>query len=115
MKVYLFSPLETTHRKTFYSHIRLQNLKIAGVVSLVVGLASLLIRLGAEFLPQTKELPPQQAHELRIANSLLMATSLAMALIIILIRKKIAITQQNQYHFLALLYAFIVLGGFMSL
>jgi two-component system, OmpR family, sensor histidine kinase VicK len=115
MKIYLFSPVEKEFRNNFYHHIRLQNIKITGLISLVVSLTAFVVRVIAELLPQTKALSPMVVHELRIINTSLIVTSLVFALIIMFVRKKVGIMQQNRYHFLTLAYAVVIIGDFMAL
>lgn len=115
MKIYLFSPVEKEYRNDFYSHIRQQNIKISGLLSLVIALAALVVRVVAELTPQLTALPQQQLHELRLANSLLIGSSFLFTLIMYVLRKKVVVEQQNRYHFLSFIYALLTQGNFMFL
>jgi two-component system sensor histidine kinase VicK len=115
MKLYLFTPVDKIFREEFYDNIRTQNLKITGLVSLITTIAALAVRIIADFLPQMHALPLQQFNELSATNLCMVVGSVLVACTIFIIRRKLTIAQQNQYHFLSLLYALLFIGTSMSI
>ena len=63
MKLYLFTPIDTTFREDFYYNIKTRNLKITGLVSFIIAIAASIARIIADALPQTHALPIQQFQE----------------------------------------------------
>jgi two-component system, OmpR family, sensor histidine kinase VicK len=114
MKLYLFTSIDVTFRKDFYYNIKTQNLKVTGLVSFIIAIASTITRIIADALPQTHALPAQQFHELSITNFCMLSCSFLLAAIIFIVRKKIAVTQQNRYHFLTLIYAQLFMCSSMA-
>lgn len=115
MKLYLFAPIDTTFRKEFYYHIQAQNLKVTGVVSFIIALASIVVRIVGISIPQTHALPPDQYQALSIINLYTICGSVLIATTVFLIRKKIPLNQQNRYHFLTLLYSMLFMSGSMAI
>jgi len=114
MKLFLFAPIDRTFKEEFYYNIRTQNLKVTGVVSFIVAIASFVIRMIAVSLPQTHALPPAQYRELSIVNLYTITVSSIMALAVFAVRQKSSVTRQKRYHFLAPLYALMFITGSMG-
>lgn len=115
MKLYLFTPIDSTFRSAFYYNIKTQNLKIAGLLSIIIAIATSVARIVADGLPQMHALPPQQFHELSITNICMLSGSFLLAAIIFIVRKKVPATHQNRYHFLAMLHSLMVICTSMSI